>query len=372
MHQNDIIEKLRWDVMDEIVTIKDIARLADVSIGTIDRILHDRGRYSKKTAEKVQKIIKETGYKPNPMARSLSRKKPYRFGIVMPLPDQDNSYWAPVLLGIEEAKLRFKGFNVIIENFFYDRTIDNDFERVKIAIAASFVDGLLIAPTPLDDSDAFIDSLKIPVVIFDTQVADMDKVLGFIGQDSYQSGALSGKLSSLLISEGAEITVISPATANRHNMLRGKGFIDYLNKLGFSNIRTEELESSDKVKGYELLTKQFISQHYFPDLIFTTDESGFMVEKLNQQLLKAFQSDGESGAAAKRIKTVTYDLVPSNRLAIAAGMVDFTIVQMPGRQGYEGMLMLFKQVVLREPFEKEVKMPLVIVTAENIDSYQDL
>ena len=49
--------------------IKDIARLAGVSIGTVDRVLHERGEVAEKTREKVKQILKETNYSPNVMAQ---------------------------------------------------------------------------------------------------------------------------------------------------------------------------------------------------------------------------------------------------------------------------------------------------------------
>ena len=57
------------------VTIKNIAELANVSIGTVDRVIHNRGEFSLKTEEKVRKVIKELNYKPNVIARSLVTKK---------------------------------------------------------------------------------------------------------------------------------------------------------------------------------------------------------------------------------------------------------------------------------------------------------
>ena len=47
------------------IRIKDIARLANVSTGTVDRVLHNRGEVSAKSREKVEKVLKEINYQPN-------------------------------------------------------------------------------------------------------------------------------------------------------------------------------------------------------------------------------------------------------------------------------------------------------------------
>ena len=77
----------------DVVTIKDIAERAKLSIGTVDRVIHGRGRVSKKTEQKIKEIIKQTGYKTNIHARNLSMRKTYRFGVIMPFPEQDGGYW---------------------------------------------------------------------------------------------------------------------------------------------------------------------------------------------------------------------------------------------------------------------------------------
>jgi LacI family transcriptional regulator len=53
------------------MTIPEIAKKAGVSIATVDRVLHKRGRVSDKTIKKIQEIIDTYGYEPNPFARNL-------------------------------------------------------------------------------------------------------------------------------------------------------------------------------------------------------------------------------------------------------------------------------------------------------------
>lgn len=62
----------------------DVARRAGVSRGTVDRVVHKRGRVSQKTIAKVQKAIAELGYTPNPNASSLASKREYTFTCLIP------------------------------------------------------------------------------------------------------------------------------------------------------------------------------------------------------------------------------------------------------------------------------------------------
>ena len=66
------------------MTIAEIAKLAGVSIGTVDRVLHNRGRVAPKTVETIMAIIDEYGYQPNAFARNLKLSKTYTVGVLPP------------------------------------------------------------------------------------------------------------------------------------------------------------------------------------------------------------------------------------------------------------------------------------------------
>ena len=84
-------------------TIKDIAEAVGVSIGTVDRIIHKRGRYSEKTAEKVRRVMEEMNYTPNIHARGLKKTRHINFAAVIPHAGQDSGYWELVIRGINHA-----------------------------------------------------------------------------------------------------------------------------------------------------------------------------------------------------------------------------------------------------------------------------
>ena len=75
------------------ITIKEIAKRANVSIGTVDRVIHNRGRFSEETQIKIQKIIEETGYRTNILASQLVKSKKINFGIIIPFPYQNDKFW---------------------------------------------------------------------------------------------------------------------------------------------------------------------------------------------------------------------------------------------------------------------------------------
>ena len=72
--------------------IKLIAEKAGVSIGTVDRVLHNRPGVNKETRDRVLRIIKELNYQPNILARRLVSKKKFRFAAIIPSQNSNNFY----------------------------------------------------------------------------------------------------------------------------------------------------------------------------------------------------------------------------------------------------------------------------------------
>ncbi|MFW5804785.1 MAG: LacI family DNA-binding transcriptional regulator, partial [bacterium] len=100
--------------------IKDVAKKANVSVGTVDRVIHNRGQVSATTQEKIMKIIEEIGYEPDIVASSLASKKTYRLSILIPMDNGENEYWNAPLKGFERAFNEIKHFNINIEYFLYN------------------------------------------------------------------------------------------------------------------------------------------------------------------------------------------------------------------------------------------------------------
>ena len=82
------------------MTVTDIAKLANVSIATVDRVLHNRGRVAETTKKRIEQIIKDSGYQPDPLARHLKKRGKYKIGVVLPKLSTAYGYWEQVFLVI--------------------------------------------------------------------------------------------------------------------------------------------------------------------------------------------------------------------------------------------------------------------------------
>ncbi|MDF1569195.1 MAG: LacI family DNA-binding transcriptional regulator, partial [Spirochaetaceae bacterium] len=149
-------------------TLKDIADRAGVSIGTVDRILHKRGRYSSETAAKVREIMEEVDYRPNLMARRLSKSKSCRIAAFLPWPEQDSGYWELTLEGIRRAEGDLAPFGLNLDILHFDRYDADQFLQTGLRLAGGQFDGILMAPLREKESRSLLRHIdkQIPVAFF--------------------------------------------------------------------------------------------------------------------------------------------------------------------------------------------------------------
>lgn len=343
-------------------TIKEIAKRANVSIGTVDRVIHDRGRVSPKTKEKILKIIKELDYKPNVFARHLKLSKSFRFGVVMPFREQDSSYWELPARGMIQAEKELTTLQVHVEFYYYDKYSAISFNQVKTDIEEGKLDGLLIAPVLSDVFRGFIDGIpfNMPYVFFDSYVPDT-RCISYIGQDSFQSGVLAGKLMSLLMkNEPGEVAIVKFVPEDYVIEERALGFLDYIRKK--TKIKTFEynVNENEGPEHFETVTSNILKEH--------KHLSGILVTYAATYKLARYIKDNHKDHS---INIIGYDPVDENIRCLNNECIDFLISQMPERQGYEGIFTLYKQVVLKESVQAKMLMPMHIITKENVASYFD-
>ena len=104
--------------MKNTVTIKDVAKKAGVSISTVSRVINNSKPVTDEIKKKVLDVIEETGYVPNPLARSLVTKKSQLIGVVVP--EVSDSFVNEILNGIEEIA-RMYNYDILLSNNYSDK-----------------------------------------------------------------------------------------------------------------------------------------------------------------------------------------------------------------------------------------------------------
>lgn len=338
-------------------SVKEIARLAGVSIGTVDRVLHDRGRVAKKTEEKVREIIKSLNYKPDVFARNLKLSKAWDFGVLMPGVDQDSRYWQLPHQGIEGAVRELSPLKIKVHYFFFDKYDNNSFcINCEKALKAD-LDGLIIAPVLGKATEKFIDCIPgdLPYVFFDSFVPGA-KPLAVIGQDSMQAGRLAASLMCLLLPNGGEVAVIRSLPWDYHIEKRISGFRNYFKSRKHFTLTVYDMRNHQNGTSFGKTIRQIRNNH--------GDLKGLFVSNANTY---PFARSLRSTGSTKKVAVIGFDLIRENVQLLKSGQIDFLISQRPKTQGYQSIYSLYRHVILNEPVEKELFMSLEIITKENIE-----
>jgi Transcriptional regulators len=350
----------------ERITVKEIARLAGVSIGTVDRVLHNRGGVSLETKERIDTIIASLGYKPDMLARQLSLNKDYSLRVLMPRADQDSGYWALCLDGIRQAELDLARYRANVRVDEFDRYDSGAYSALLKEVEVDPGDGLLFAPVL---PELLLPSLlrlgaageagrpRVPYAFFDDSVEGSSPVAAIV-QDPFRGGYLAARLLSLLARPEGRLVALSAHAGDRHIARRIEGFEAYFSEGGrqaraIEAYECRDLESPEARES--LLSGLFGSR---PDIagVLVANSSGHLV---GDWLARRGLKEGRA--------LVSWDLVPANVRALGEDRIDCLVSQRPSEQAREALLRLFRSVLDGSPAaESPAAIPLDVYFRENI------
>jgi len=177
------------------ITIKDIASKAGCSVGTVDRVIHHRGRVSDPVREKILRIIEELDYKPNVNARVLASKRPLTIGILLPS-HKNGEYWELPSKGITDAVDRYNEQGYSINARWLTFHSPQKFLKAGLTLLSPEIDGIIMCPATFKESvmlvRAYFQNNK-PFILIDSDITGIPS-LSFIGKDPVQSGQTVAKL----------------------------------------------------------------------------------------------------------------------------------------------------------------------------------
>ena len=346
------------------IRIKDIAELSGVSVGTVDRILHNRPNVSKAAREKVERVMKEINYRPNPFASALAYNRHYTFYIIMPIHERE-AYWHEVEVGAKSACATMTDFNVDLQIVYFSPFDSQSYARTFEEVISKQPNGIVVVPTELEVMKPYTDILhekNIPFVLIDSYVPEL-KPLAFFGQDPIRSGQFAARILMLIASEEKEIMLLrhtqNGKVGSRQQIYREVGFREYMQQhypqiqiVDFDLSQTSDQEANDR------LLDKFFCDH--PDLHHCITMSS-KAHVVGQYLLRKHRHD---------IQIMGYDMVNANAECLRKGTISFLIAQHAYMQGYYCIGMLFRAVVLKKKVAPVNYMPIELLTRENVDFYQ--
>ena len=335
-------------------TIQEIAEMAGVSRGTVDRALNNRGRINPEVAEKIFRIADEIGYVPK-KKKQAPVEKTFKLGVVTQLAGA--SFMVQIKKGIKEAKKELSnvGIEILVEDCM---AVDEDEQLNALKkLEEQGISGIAIMPVECDGVRKKINALiekGIPVLTFNTDIVGTKRSC-FIGLDNKQSGRAAAGLMGMLTGGSGKVVAITGYFGNSVNSMRVDGFIEETKRM-YPEMELVGVQVSFDQKAE---VKKIICStlQNFPELngivVFSGGQAG-IAEALGELNLK------------KRPAIVVYDVTDDNIKALKENTVDFLIDQNGFMQGYRSLFTLANIVRDGKKARKEyLYMDIVIKTKYN-------
>ncbi len=345
------------------VTINDVAKAAGVSKGTVDRVIHNRGEVSRKSREKVLKVINDLGYKPNFYASFLASPKERLIQCIMPdfLPGE---FWSIAEKGINEAAALVSRYGIKVETVKYAQYSLESFRTVCAKVLENPPLGVLMAPIFGEESKKFASELaarNVPYVYFDSKIED-ENYFAYFGMQMYQSGCLCADTlvdgrtlpkKVFMIRIARDKSGLSDPTAERR-----AGFMDYMktncpdveivNVMINPNDRNSIMETLDSTLGAEEGEKFIVMLNSRVHLV--------------ADYLEARQLTG--------CRVVGFDVLEKNVQALKNGTVSALIAQHTDHQTLDAVNAISDYLIFgKEMAKKDNYTQMDILTKDNCDYY---
>ena len=320
-------------------TIKEIAALAGVSRGTVDRVLNNRGAVNPETAEKIRKIAKELDYKPNRAGLVLAaQKKRLKLGVI--LFSNGNPFFQDVLAGIDEKAEELANYNCTVITKQISFGVETQLQAIDELLAGE-VNGIAMTPYNDDRIRNRIYEQGIPVVTLNTDIENSRR-LAYVGSNYTRSGATAAGLLQLMTSGTVNIGIVTGSSKILCHTERIAGFLktlapyhDRIHVVDTVEIHDDEVESYEK-------TTALLSEHPEINALFFAAGGVYggcrSVEALERKT---------------SVRIIAFDLVPTTRQMLENDTIAATICQQPKIQGSKPLSLLFAYLTTGETPEKE-------------------
>jgi len=316
------------------VTIKQIAELAGVSRGTVDRALNKRGDVNKDVEKRIVEIAEALGYKPNIVAKSLAmRSQNHTIGILVC--SEGNDFFSEVYRGINAAADEIKdfGFRVKIKKM---RGFNVE-EQLKYIdeLENEGIHGLAIMPInekKIRDRLALLMASGIPVVALNVNIDDLNDIT-YVGCDYKVSGQTAGAMMGLVTGGRGNVLIATGSYRILGHQMRVDGFSDVLYK-EYPHLKIHQMiETNDNnTETYDKINRLLKQGPKFDSIYFVAGGT--------RGGIKALIDNGY----AHKFKIITNDATSDRIKQIKAGVIDATICQQPYEQGYISVKTLFDYI----------------------------
>ncbi|MFO1121635.1 MAG: LacI family DNA-binding transcriptional regulator [Hyphomicrobiales bacterium] len=337
------------------VTIQDVARVAGVSVATVDRVLNRRPGVRGVTINRVETAIRELNYQPDRIAARLARSREYRFCFV--LPERSGDFWERINEEVRVVAERMTGERVAISV----KRVDV-FDGVLLANTLDSIgdvyDGIAVVALDHPAVREAINALAARGVTVVTLVSDVpgSKRAHYAGIDNSSAGRTAGSLMGrFLRGVTGKVGLIAGSLALRDHIERQFGFEQVMTH-EYANLALLPVrESRDDWRKLEEMTAQLLAEH--ADLVGIYNVGGG-----TRGIVAGLESAGRS----HDIVLIGHDLSDSNRKALIRGTIDAVINQDPGHEVRSAVRVLMAKADNVPLIESQERIRIDIFLRDNL------
>ncbi|WP_407272429.1 LacI family DNA-binding transcriptional regulator [Radiobacillus sp. PE A8.2] len=250
------------------LTIKDIARMAGVSPGTVSKVINNTGNISPKTVKKVLKIIEETGYQPSFSAKSLATKRSHLIGLIYAgkVNAEFNHPFFNQVINTFKISVGRLGYDILV---FSNNQFSNDKEDYLKRCKHFQLDGcLIIAGENIEEAIYELDQSTVPCVGVDIELKGPKST--YVTTDNRKSSAKV--VEHLYLHSIKDVAFIGGPSDSVISNIRKESFVDYMNNFGMST-RGEWIKHGDYFEdsGYYAM-KQILAHRPYPQAVYAASD----------------------------------------------------------------------------------------------------
>ena len=339
--------------------IREIADFLGISIGTVDRALHNRTGVKPETRAKVLKTAAKLDYRPNVVARNLRLNRKFR--IAVHLPEQVSSFFNPLREGIRAAAREVRGIQVDLDFRTYPRLGKGDLALLEEDLGQDY-DGIILTPSNprLIDSIFRKFSQRGTLVVCVASDAPHSPRFATVCVDATVSGGVAAELISMKLPSAAAVAVVTGDLATQDHAEKLRGFAAALAVMAPHLHLLPVVETHDAPEQAYRETLALLSRKTLPQGIYVNTANSLPV-------LRALEERKMLGA----IHVVTTDIFPELIPMIESGKILATLHQRPFTQGKTAFEVLLRYMVDQVKPDLLTKLAPHIVLRSNLSLFAE-
>ncbi|MER0236968.1 substrate-binding domain-containing protein [Fulvimarina sp. MAC8] len=341
--------------MNSVPTLSDVARKAGVSLATVDRVINGRPNVKARTTDRVRAAMEELGYRPDPLAAGLARRKRYR--LVYLLPVGPNAFMVELANQINGMSDWLSGSRASVETVYADVFDPGTLAKAIDGIDRA-VDGAAIVALDHPEVRAAIDRLTEDGVSVVTLISDApaSRRSRFIGIDNpsagRSAGALVGRFSG---GRTGSVAVLVGSLSLRDHVDRCFGFSQLIER-NFPHLKILPVQETRDDRGQ--------AERATSELLRTQDD-----------LVGLYNAGGGNVGVAKAIcalsgrqrpVVIAHELTPRSIEALKEGSYDAVLAQNPGHEARSAARILLASANRTNVIEEQERIRIDIFIRENL------